>query len=349
MRHGAAPQTPPVEDHTYRSSGVDLDAAQEVKRRIAHVASRTHGAEVLAAIGPFASMYELAGYREPVLVSGTDGVGTKLMIASMMRRFDTIGEDLVNLCLNDVAVSGAKPLFFLDYIAAGELDADVIQSLVDGMARACAQAGCALIGGETAQMPGLYRSGEMDLAGFAVGVVEKSMIKNPNAVRKGDALVGLPSNGLHTNGYSLVRHVLGLDRDPAPLGEFHPELGMTLGEALLAAHPSYVEELRTASHLVKTAAHVTGGGLPENVPRALPDGLAARLDTGAWELPPIFSTLLEMSSIRSEEMYRVFNMGLGMVLVCGADDAEELTALLPGAREVGSVTPSDGAGRVILR
>ena len=217
-------QNPTVE-HTYRASGVDLDAAQGVKDRIAAIVARTHGPEVLAGMGAFGAMYALGGYREPVLVSSTDGVGTKLKIASAIGRFDTIGEDLVNLCVNDIIVSGARPLFFLDYIAVGEMDEEVIAALVDGMARACGEAGCALIGGETAQMPGVYRDGELDLAGFIVGVVEQSSIKDLSAVREGDVLVGLPSNGLHTNGYSLVRHVLNLDDDPTLLGEFHQELG----------------------------------------------------------------------------------------------------------------------------
>ena len=340
-------QNPTVE-HTYRASGVDQDAAQGVKDRIAAIVARTHGPEVLAGMGAFGAMYALGGCREPVLVSSTDGVGTKLKIASAIGRFDTLGEDLVNLCVNDIIVSGARPLFFLDYIAVGEMDEEVIAALVGGMARACGEAGCALIGGETAQMPGVYRDGELDLAGFIVGVVEKSNIKDLSAVREGDVLVGLPSNGLHTNGYSLVRHVLDLDDDPTPLGEFHQELGGTLGEALLAPHRSYHRELEAVFPLVKSAAHITGGGLPENVPRALPEGLGATFDARAWERPPIFSVLQEMSDIPRDEMYRVFNMGLGMVLVCERGAVAEVTALAPGALVVGEVAPSGGTERVVI-
>ena len=340
-------QNPTVE-HTYGASGVDLDAAQGVKERIARIVSSTHGPEVLAGMGAFGAMYALGGYREPVLVSSTDGVGTKLKIATAVGRFDTIGEDLVNLCVNDIVVSGAKPLFFLDYIAVGEMDENMIADLVGGMARACDEAGCALIGGETAQMPGVYGDGELDLAGFVVGVVEKTSIKDLSAVREGDVLVGLPSNGLHTNGYSLVRHVLGLDDDPAPLGEFHPELGGTLGEALLTPHRSYHRDLEAVFPLVKSAAHITGGGLPENVPRALPEGLGATFDAGAWKQPPIFSALQEMSDISRDEMYRVFNMGLGMVLVCDRGAVAEVTALAPGALVVGEVTRSSGNREVVI-
>ena len=342
--------TPPnsAVQHTYRASGVDLDVAQEVKRRIAGIASSTHGSEVLSGIGSFGAMFELAGYKEPVLVSSTDGVGTKLKIALMMGRLETIGEDLVNLCINDIVVSGARPLFFLDYVAVGELSHEVLEDLVGGMARACQMAGCALIGGETAQMPGVYDEGELDLAGFVVGAVEKSDIKDLSAVREGDALIGLPSNGLHTNGYSLVRHALGLDDDATPLGEFHPELGGTLGEALLAPHRSYYSELKALFPLVKAAAHITGGGLQENTPRALPEGLGATFDTAAWMLPPVFSVLQELSDIPRDEMFRVFNMGLGMVLVCDRPDAEAVMSEIGEARVVGEVVAAAEEGRVVL-
>ena len=340
-------QNPTVE-HTYRASGVNLDAAQGVKDRIAGIVSSTHGPEVLAGMGAFGAMYALGGYREPVLVSSTDGVGTKLKIASAIGRFDTIGEDLVNLCINDVIVSGAKPLFFLDYIAVGEMDEEVIADLVGGMVRACSDTGCALIGGETAQMPGVYGAGELDLAGFVVGVVEKSRIKDLSNIREGDLLVGLPSNGLHTNGYSLVRHVLDLDDDTAQLSELHPELGGTLGEALLTPHRSYHGELEAVFPLVKSAAHITGGGLPENVPRALPEGLGATFDDTAWKRPRIFSVLQEMSDIPRDEMYRVFNMGLGMVLVCERDAFAEVSALATGALVVGEVTRPSGTGKVVI-
>ena len=327
-------------EHTYHAAGVDLAAARELKRRIAAIATPTHGPQVLGGVGAFGAMYELSGYREPVLVSSTDGVGTKLKIAAMMGSYDTIGEDLVNACVNDVILSGAEPLFFLDYVAVGTLDPDIIEVLLAGMARACREVGCALIGGETAQLPGVYADGDFDLAGFAVGVVEKSEVPDFSTVSEGDVLLGIPSNGLHTNGYSLVRHALDLDNDPSPLGEYHPELGKTLGEALLAPHRSYYQMLRPAFTLVKGMAHITGGGLVENVPRALPESLAARLDTSSWRLPPIFTVLQEKSDISREEMYRVFNMGMGMVLVCEPSKAAEVVALLPEASVVGEVIPA---------
>ncbi len=334
--------------HTYEAAGVSLDAAQSVKRRIRDIATPTHGPDVLAGIGAFGALYQLSGYRQPVLVSSTDGIGTKIKLAIMMDSYDTLGEDLVNACVNDVIVSGAKPLFFLDYIGVGKLNPPVIEALIEGMTRACKEAECALIGGETAQMPGMYAESDFDLVGFVVGVVEKSDILDGSTTREGDVLLGIPSNGLHTNGYSLVRHVLGLDEDPAPLHEYHPELGQRLGEALLTPHRSYVQLLRPAYPLVKGIAHITGGGLIENVPRVLPDGLGARFDASSWPVPPIFTTLQEMSQISREEMYHVFNMGLGMVLVCDPSRASEVKARIPEAIVVGEVTKASGDKRVVL-
>ena len=335
-------------EHTYKAAGVDLDAAQHVKRRIKEIVDPTHGPEVLSGVGGFGAMYQLSGYREPVLVSSTDGVGTKLKVAATMGRYETIGEDLVNLCVNDVITCGASPLFFLDYIAVGRLVPETVESVLGGMARACQEVGCALIGGETAQMPGLYSEGDFDLAGFAVGVVERSAMLDSSGVREGDVLVGVPSSGLHTNGYSLVRHALGLDDDPSSLSEFHPGLGQTLGEALLTPHRSYYRMLRPAFSMVKGISHITGGGLPENVPRVLPEGLAARLDTTSWQTLPIFTLLQEMSDISRDEMYRVFNMGLGIVLVCDRSRAAEVTSLVPEASVVGEVADAGDGPRVVL-
>ena len=335
-------------EQTYKAAGVDLDAAQDIKRRIKAIVSPTHGPQVLGGIGAFGAMYELSGYEEPVLVASTDGVGTKLKIAEMMGRYDTIGEDLVNACVNDVIVCGARPLFFMDYVSVGLLEPKMLEALLEGMVRACQEADCALIGGETAQMPGLYAEGDFDMAGFAVGVVEKSAMLSADSVREGDVLVGLPSNGLHTNGYSLVRHVLGLDEDSSPLRESHPGLGQTLGEALLAPHRSYYQILRPAFPLVKAIAHITGGGLPENVPRALRDGLAARFDTTTWPLPPVFTVLGETSNVASDEMYRVFNMGLGMVLICDRSRAGDVVSSVPEAMVVGEVIKPTDQRRVIL-
>ena len=335
--------------HTYREAGVDRDAAAEFIRRVKPIAERTHTAEVLAGPGGFGALFSPSGYDDLVLVSSTDGVGTKLKLAIAMSRYDTIGEDLVNACVNDVIVSGARPLFFLDYIAVGRLDPDVLEAIAAGMGRACEVAGCALIGGETAELPGMYDEGDFDLAGFAVGAVERKDILDPSTVQAGDVLVGLPSNGLHTNGYSLVRAALGLDDDPAPLHETYDELGGALGDALLAPHTAYwpvVEDLRG---LVKSMAHVTGGGLIENVPRALPSGVGAAFDTSAWPLPPVFPVLQELCEVDVDEMYRVFNMGLGMVLVCAP---EQVDAVLSAAREaevVGEVTPATADGRVTIQ
>ena len=335
-------------EQTYKAAGVNLDAAQKVKQRIRSIAAPTWGPQVLAGVGGFGAMYQLSGYQEPVLVSSTDPVGTKLKVAAAMDRYDTIGEDLVNACVNDVIVCGAKPLFFLDYIATSKLAPDAIETLVTGMARACQEVECALIGGETSEMPGVFADGSFDLSGFVVGVVEKRAILDGSTIREGDLLLGIPSNGLHSNGYSLVRHILGLDEDPSPLWEFHSELGETLGEALLRPHRSYYRTLRPVFPLVKGIAHITGGGLVENVPRVLPTNLAARFDTDAWETPPIFSFVQERGNIPRDEMYRVFNMGLGMVLVCEQSRSSEVMALVPEARVVGGVVRTIDERRVIL-
>ena len=337
-----------MHDRTYTAAGVDLDAAQDVKLGIASIAARTHGPQVLGGVGGFGALYRLAGYDEPVLVSSTDGVGTKLKLAIAMERYGVIGEDVVNACVNDVAATGASPLFFLDYLALGELRPGVVEALIEGMARTCEVNGCALIGGETAQMPGMYATGEFDVAGFVVGAAERRELLDPSRVGEGDVLMGLPSNGLHTNGYSLVRYALGLDDDPAPLWEYHPELGETLGDALLAPHLPYYPAVSRALPHLKAAAHVTGGGLVENVPRALPEGLAARIDRSAWTAPPIFAVLRQMCEIDEAEMFRVFNMGVGMVLVCEPSRAGEVAALAPGASPIGSVVRDTRRGRVVF-
>lgn len=336
---------------TYTEAGVDLRAAAHIKTRIKAIAAPTLGANVLGGVGGFGALYRLSGYRDPVLVSSTDGVGTKLKLAALMGRYDTIGEDLVNACVNDVIVCGADPLFFLDYLAVGALDDDVAAALVGGMARACKRAGCALIGGETAQMPGLYAAGDFDMAGFAVGAVERDAILDGSGIRAGDAIIGIPSNGLHTNGYSLARLALGLDNDPSPLWETAAELGagVTIGDALLAPHTAYAGVARPLLPLLKGMAHITGGGLIENAPRMLPPGLGARFDSAAWRVPPIFGLLQERGGIARDEMYRVFNMGVGMALACAAGDADVVVAGAAdagaaGARVVGEVVKGDGDG-----
>lgn len=335
-------------EQTYRAAGVDRDAAEEIKRRIAHITARTHGPHVLGGVGGFGALYELSGYREPVLVSSTDGVGTKLKVAAALGQYDTLGEDLVNACVNDIIVCGARPIFFLDYIAMGQLEPDIAEALVTGMAAACESAGCALIGGETAEMPGLYADGDFDLAGFVVGVAEKSEMLDGSAIRVGDILVGVPSNGLHTNGFSLVRRIFNLDEDSSPLSEHYAELGRTLGEALLVPHRAYYPMVAPAFGLVKAMAHITGGGLIDNMPRVLPAGLGARLDESTWRVPPIFTVLQESSDVARDEMYRVFNMGLGLVMVCEPSRVEEVLSSVEEARVVGTVTAQERDRRVII-
>ncbi|HHZ63589.1 MAG TPA: phosphoribosylformylglycinamidine cyclo-ligase [Dehalococcoidia bacterium] len=334
---------------TYKQAGVDLEASQNLKRRIRDIVTPTHGPQVLAGVGAFGAMYQFSGHREPILVSSTDPVGTKLRLAVMMERYDTIGVDLVNACINDVIVCGARPIFFLDYINMSSLCPDVVEELLGGMAQACQEVNCALIGGETAEMPGVFAEGNFDVSGFVVGVVEKSEMIDPTTISHGDVLIGVPSNGLHTNGYSLVRHVYGLDTDPAPLREHRPELGETLGDALLRPHPPYLDALAPVFSRVKGIAHITGGGLIENVPRMLPDDVTARFDTRAWPFPPIFNTIQEDGGIPRDEMYRVFNMGLGMVLVCDPSEVDAVVNLVPDSMIVGEVFSSSGDEQVVLQ
>ena len=343
-----APATGDFSAPAYRDSGVDVAAAADVKGRIADLVSRTHGPQVLGGVGGFGALYALSGFKDPVLVSSTDGVGTKSKIAAALGRYDGLGVDVVNACVNDIIVCGAEPAYFLDYVGVGELDAAVVEELLSGMVRACETAGCALIGGETAQMPGVYAEGDFDLVGFAVGVVERDELLDPADVEIGDVLVGLPSSGLHTNGYSLVRRVFGLDDDPSPLHAHRPELGRTLGEELLEPHRSYVSAVRQVKGDVKSIAHVTGGGLIENLPRALPDGTAASLDRRTWDVPAIFDVIQAAGEITDDEMFHVFNMGLGLVLVCDSASASALASDLPGAKIVGAVTPASGEPRVAL-
>jgi phosphoribosylformylglycinamidine cyclo-ligase len=328
---------------TYAEAGVDIDARRAFIQRIRPLAERTYGPQVLAGVGPFGGMFKLAGYREPVLVSSTDSVGTKVKIASLLGRYDTIGVDLVNQNVNDIICCGATPLFFLDYIASSSLTSDDKAALVQGAADACVEAGCALIGGETADMPDIYAGSDFDIVGFVVGAVERAAIIDASSIQEGDALIGVPSNGLHTNGYSLVRRVLGVGLGPdvaderARLERHVPELGRTLGEELLRTHRSYVSEIDKVHALVKGVAHITGGGLIENVPRMLPDGLAARFDASAWERPAIFGLLQREGSLADGEMWRTFNMGIGLVLAVGPSKVDSVRAALPDAIIVGEV------------
>jgi phosphoribosylformylglycinamidine cyclo-ligase len=320
----------------YRQSGVDIDAGNETVRRIKSLARATFTPGVLSDIGSFGGLFRLDRdrFRDPVLVSSADGVGTKLKVAFMTGRHDTIGADLVNHCINDILVQGAEPLFFLDYLATGRLSPDVAEQIVGGIARACRENGCALIGGETAEMPGLYADGEYDLAGFIVGAVDRTRIVDGRTIVPGDVLIGLPSAGLHTNGYSLARRVFfdvaGLQPD-----SFVRELGATVGAALLAPHRCYlpiVRPLLEREH-VKGLAHITGGGITENLPRILPDGCAAEVDLNAWTVPPIFEFIQERGAVSRDEMYRTFNMGIGLIVACTARDADRVIGTMTRAGE----------------
>ncbi len=335
-------------DSKYQAAGVDLTTASQATERISRHARTTFNSRVLGDIGFFGGLYHLEKYRDPVLVSSADGVGTKVRIAAMMGRYDTVGQDLVNHCINDILVGGAKPLFFLDYIAMGKLDADAADSLVEGLALACREAGCVLIGGETAEMPGVYVGKEFDLAGFIVGVVERDEIIDGSAINEGDAILGIPSSGLHTNGFSLVRKAFGLDNNPSELERFYPELERTLGEELLEPHRCYLGVVGGQLDKIKGMAHITGGGFRENVPRALPKGLAAKIDGSAWSTPPIFRLIQSAGQVSDAEMYDVFNMGIGMTVMASKEDASILLKDIPGSVEIGEVVRADGIERVII-
>jgi len=316
----------------YRDAGVDIDEADRAVSSIKKMARATFTRGVLADIGSFGAMYQLAGFKKPVLVSSADGVGTKLKVAFLTERHETVGEDLVNHCVNDIAVQGAHPLFFLDYFAVGKLAAGVAAAVVSGIARGCSRNGCALIGGETAEMPGMYSPGEYDLAGFIVGAAERSELLTGKSIREGDTLLALPSTGLHTNGYSLARKLLF---DVAGYGPrtLLPEVGATVGDALLAVHRSYLKPIRTlmAAGLLRGAAHITGGGITDNTPRMLPAGLAAAIDTNAWRIPPLFEALRRIGNIPVEDYRRTFNLGAGMILAVparGAAGAEKVLGKL---------------------
>jgi phosphoribosylformylglycinamidine cyclo-ligase len=320
----------------YRQAGVDIDAGNEVVRRIRSLARGTFTAGVLSEIGSFGGLFRLnaAAVSDPVLVASADGVGTKLKIAFMSGEHRTIGRDLVNHCVNDILVQGAEPLFFLDYLATGRLDPDVAVQIVEGLAAACRDNGCALLGGETAEMPGFYADGEYDVAGFIVGIVARDRLIDGRRIASGDALIGLPSSGLHTNGYSLARRiafeVAGLSHD-----SHVPDLGATIGSALLVPHRSYLPVIRPllSSGLIKGMAHITGGGITDNLPRVLPGGLHAEIDRSSWTVPPIFQWLQSTGGVSQEDMRRAFNMGVGLIVVCAAKDAEDMIEGLRAAGE----------------
>ncbi|MEN8213938.1 MAG: phosphoribosylformylglycinamidine cyclo-ligase [Pseudomonadota bacterium] len=332
---------------SYRDAGVDIDAGNRLVDRIGPIVKQTFRPGVLTGIGGFGGLFELPvdRYSRPVLVSGTDGVGTKLKVAMMMQRHDSIGIDLVAMCVNDIIVAGAEPLFFLDYYATGQLNVDAAAQVVSGIAEGCRQSGAALIGGETAEMPGMYEGEDYDLAGFAVGIVEKSRILTPERVEAGDVLLGMASSGPHSNGYSLIRRILEVtDADlDQPMGD------TTLGEALLAPTRIYVKPLLEMIDKipVHALAHITGGGLPENLPRVLPEGTDAMIDTTSWQRPVVFDWLQQQGNVEESEMLRTFNCGIGMVAVVAEADAEQAQALLEETGEtvyrIGKITAGDGA------
>ena len=323
----------------YSRAGVDLRTSGQIKENIKSIASKTYDPQVLGGVGGFGAMYRLSGYRDPVLVSSTDPIGTKLSIANMLQEFGGVGKDLVHASINDLIVCGADPLFFLDYIATSKLEPDVIEIIVSGIVDACCEIGCVLIGGETSEMPGIFSPGRFDVSGFVVGVAEYGELLCPKeTIEPGDVLIGLPSNGLHTNGFSLVRHVFDLDSDPSPLFREYDELDGTLGKALLTPHPSYYHSLKSVLALVKGIAHITGGGLYENMPRILPDDTAARFHHTQWECPPIFGIIQRRGDVATDEMFQVFNMGLGMVIVCGEEEVLSVRQNLPGSIVVGEIT-----------
>jgi phosphoribosylformylglycinamidine cyclo-ligase len=322
----------------YKASGVDIDAGSEAVRRIRALARSTFTTGVMSDIGSFGGLFRLepGRYKDPVLASSADGVGTKLKVAFLADKHDTVGVDLVNHCVNDILVQGAEPLFFLDYLATGRLSPPVVESIVGGMASACRENECALLGGETAEMPGFYADGEYDLAGFIVGVVDRERLLHGRAITVGDALIGIPSTGLHTNGYSLARQIV-FEHLKLRIGSYVSDLGRTVGEALLEPHRSYRGMLR---HLlegdrIKGMAHITGGGITNNLPRVLPHGTAAVVDRSRWEVPPVFRWLQEAGHVPSDEMMRTFNMGIGMILVTAHDRAEQVLEELAarGGRE----------------
>jgi phosphoribosylformylglycinamidine cyclo-ligase len=329
---------------SYRDAGVDIDAGDALVDRIKPLAKKTLRAGVLGGIGGFGALFEVPKrYREPVLVSGTDGVGTKLKLAFRLNRHDTVGQDLVAMSVNDILVQGAESLFFLDYFACGKLDVATATSVVGGIAKGCELAGCALIGGETAEMPGMYPEGEYDLAGFAVGVVEKSRIIDGSGIRPGDAVLGLASSGAHSNGYSLARKIIERAR-PDLNAPFDGE--RTLADALMAPTRIYVKPVLALLEkvAVKGMAHITGGGLLENVPRVLPKNTVAALEKSAWSRPPLFDWLQEEGRVAEEEMHRVFNCGIGMVIVVAESDVEAALSLLRQKGETAS-----RIGRIVAR
>ena len=330
----------------YAAAGVDVEANTRLIARYHALAEAASRPEVVGGIGAFSGLFDLSGYAQPLLVASTDGVGTKVLLAPLLGRYDTVGQDLVNHCVNDILTAGARPLFFLDYLAGCGLSEDQKVAIVAGVARACRETGTALLGGETADMPGLYRPGDFDLAGTIVGVVEKGRQIDGARIAPGDLLVGLPSNGLHTNGYSLLRSIFQIGGDPEQdarlLATHYPGVTETFGEALLRPHRCYWPLLAPVLDRCKGIAHITGGGIAENLARALPRGVAARVRRGAWPEPPLFGLIQRQGALSDAEMFRVFNMGLGLIAVVAPADLRPLQAALGEAYEVGQIVAAAG-------
>jgi phosphoribosylformylglycinamidine cyclo-ligase len=337
-----------LDGNTYSSAGVDLGNMEPLKDRIKAFSALTHGPEVLDAGGGFAGLYNLSGYENPVLISSTDGVGTKLRIAAQLGHFESVGQDLVTLNVNDILTKGAKPLFFLDYISFSHLDNQRMEMLVRGMVWGCKEVGCSLIGGETAQMPGIYSAEDFDLAGFVVGAVEREDVIDGTTVTPGDVLIGFPSSGLHTNGFSLVRKVFRTEENPSILFEHFDDLGHTLGQELLIRHRCYYPMLEPIMSLCKGFSHVTGGGLPGKIPPMLPDTVAAEFQIGSWVVPPIFDLIKKTGGVSDNEMYTVFNMGLGMIGACEEESVATILDTIPDAQVVGVIVPRDSGPQVKL-
>jgi phosphoribosylformylglycinamidine cyclo-ligase len=343
----------PSKPVSYADAGVSIEEADRAVSRIKKLAKGTFSRSVLTGIGSFGAAYQLRGWKQPVLISSADGVGTKLKVVFLTGRHNTIGEDLVNHCVNDIMVQGAEPLFFLDYFATGKLSAAVMAQVVEGLARGCKQNGCALIGGETAEMPGFYADGEYDLAGFIVGAVEKKELLTGSKVRKGDVLLGLPSTGLHTNGYSLARKLL-FEVAGYSVSSRIGTLGITAGDELLKVHRSYAAPIRLLRKhkLLKAAAHITGGGITDNTPRVLPEGLAAEIRLGSWPVLPVFELLRDIGKVPGEDWRRTFNLGIGMILAVPAAKAARAARLLEKSGEtvytIGRVISHKGRGSRVV-
>ena len=333
-----------VSAKAYAAAGVDLDAAARVKLRISDIARSTYSGGVVSAPGGFGGVFDADPNSDYLMVASTDSVGTKLRIAQAMQKHDTIGIDIVNHCVNDILPAGAEPLFFLDYIGLDGYDDDLIAEILTGVAVGCIENGCALIGGETASLPGIYQGEDYDLVGFIVGRVRRDEMLRPDETKSGDVLIGLPSSGLHTNGYSLVRSIFNSDEDPSALDVEVPEDGRSLGEALLAPHKSYLEQIRPVLKRIKSLAHITGGSFEKNVPRGLAAGLGAQIDLKSWVPPPLFNYIQEQGDIATEEMYNVFNMGVGMIVCADPSDVDHLLNELEDAWIIGEAKLYDGAG-----